>query len=360
MKVQTRIDELITLRASEWFEILKNPTEAERATFIAWLSESRRHVQEFLELAAVDDAVGAMSPELRENLHELIERVAPAAVPLRPRARPQLWPRRAAGTPWKWVVLWSAACTVMVALVVWTGWRPGSHEVSTDIGEQRTVALADTSVITLNADSRIQWHLDEIEREIELRRGEALFKVAHDAARPFRVRTRAGVVQAIGTQFNVYARANGDTRVSVLEGRVQLTARNNAGTATAQTRVLKAGEEANIRLDGTIHRNANAAVDKTVAWRERRLAFSDTLLEDMVVEFNRYNRSPQLRLQGVPTGTYRFAGIFDAADPQSLADLLSREPDLVIEKGENEIVIRRTTAGDAASAQLPERHTLPD
>lgn len=79
MKVQHQIDELLTLRASEWFEILKNPSEAEREAFIAWLSESRRHVQEFLEVAAVDEAVGSMPQEHRESLDALLERVVPAS-----------------------------------------------------------------------------------------------------------------------------------------------------------------------------------------------------------------------------------------------------------------------------------------
>jgi ferric-dicitrate binding protein FerR (iron transport regulator) len=63
--------------------------------------------------------------------------------------------------------------------------------------------------------------LEDLRREVDLGRGEALFQVAHDLRRPFRVHTRAGLVEAVGTQFNVYDRVNGDTRVSVLEGKVR-------------------------------------------------------------------------------------------------------------------------------------------
>lgn len=348
MKVQTQIDELITLRASEWFEILKNPAEAERTAFIAWLSESRRHVQEFLEVAALDEAVGGMPAELREDLTQLVARVAPPAISLPRRARAlrghsrEENPRRSPGrTRWK-ISRWAAACacvTVGAALAYWT-LHPSTH-YATDIGEQRTIELADASLVTLNADSRIQWHLDESQREVELLRGEAIFKVAHDASRPFRVHTRAGVVRAIGTQFNVYAREAGDTRVSVLEGRVQLTAAGSAEGSASQTLILKTGEEADIRLDGTIARNVKASVANAVAWRGRRLVFSDVLLEDMIVEFNRYNRTPRLRLEDVPSGAYRFAGTFYADDSDSLATLLSRESDLMVERREGEILIRK-------------------
>ena len=80
---------------------------------------------------------------------------------------------------------------------------------------------------------------------------------------------------------------------------------------------------------------------KSVAWRERRLIFDDAPLEDMIFEFNRYNQSPRLTLEGVAPGTHHYNGIFDAADPDSLADLLSREPDLSIERRIGEIVIRK-------------------
>jgi transmembrane sensor len=351
MKVQHQIDELLTLRASEWFEILRNPTEAEREAFIAWLGESRRHVQEFLEVAAVDDAVGDMPVGLRENLDALLERITPDPVRLPPRARPLAQDKRPIH-PFAGVVAllarhWRAAglvaacaCLSVVAILLWRTFDPAT-QYATGIGEQRTIELADTSVVTLNADSQVRWQLDDAQRDVELRRGEAIFDVAHDASRPFRVHTRAGVVQAIGTQFNVYTRTNGDTRVSVLEGRVLLTALSTASDGRAQNMILSADQEADIRLDGSIQRDPKAVVENTVAWRKRRLAFSDVLLEDIVAEFNRYNRTPRLRLEDVPLGTYRFAGIFDATDPESLTALLAREPDLLIERRDGEIVIRR-------------------
>lgn len=78
---------------------------------------------------------------------------------------------------------------------------------------------------------------------------------------------------------------------------------------------------------------------QTVAWRERRLIFQDAPLEDMVYEFNRYNRTTHLRVDGVTPGSHHFNGIFDAGDLDSLADLLSREPDLTVERRDGEIVI---------------------
>jgi transmembrane sensor len=230
-----------------------------------------------------------------------------------------------------------AACAALAttALLVLSS---REKEFETAIGEQRTVELADTSVITLNAASRIEVRLQNTERDVDLRQGEAIFTVAHDPARPFKVHTRAGTVLAVGTEFNVYERPNGDTRVSVLDGRVQLSAHSTDNGALPEE--LAAGQEADIRLDGTIHRNEKAVVANTVAWRQRRLVFDNTGLADMVAEFNRYNRSPHLRLEDVPSETYRYSGIFDAADPGSFVSLLEREPDLSVERRADEVIVR--------------------
>jgi len=48
----------------------------------------------------------------------------------------------------------------------------------------------------------------------------------------------------------------------------------------------------------------------------------------------------QLRLEGVAPGSHHYSGNFDADDPESFADLLSRERDLIVEKRDDEIVIR--------------------
>lgn len=57
-------------------------------------------------------------------------------------------------------------------------------------------------------------------------------------------------------------------------------------------------------------------------------------------EFNRYSRATRLRLEGVAPRSHHYNGIFDATDPDSLAELLSREPDLIVEKRNGEIVVR--------------------
>ena len=347
MYVQRKIDELLALRASEWLELLPTATEAQRGEFAQWLGESRLHIEAFLEIAEIELALHRVDRARSHDLEVLLSRVAPNVVPLgRPPPGTALEkrskvPRQAAWRSRVWLLSGAFAACACVAAVALLILQTRAPEFSTEIGEQKTVGLADASIVTLNALSEVTVHLEDTARDIELRQGEALFDVAHDARRPFKVHTRAGTMQAVGTQFNVYDRPDGDTRVSVLEGRVLVTARAGMGTAgEPRSQLLEAGQEADIRLDGTIVQKVGAVVSNTVAWRERRLVFEEDGLEDMVLEFNRYNRSIRLRLENVPPHLYRYTGVFDADDPESFVSLLAREPDLEVARNGAEVIVR--------------------
>lgn len=340
MQVQKQIDELLALRASEWLEVLPTASQEQLQAFEAWLSESRLHVQEFLEIAEVEFSLRKLDPQRSQDLESLLERVAPNVTNLPPRVgladSSLTGPKRG----WRAAGFAVAACLLMALTALLVRDWGYSKQYSTSIGEQRVVELPDTSLITLNVRSKVEVRLKDTQREIDLHHGEALFKVAHDSRRPFRVHTRAGTVQAVGTQFNVYDRYNGDTRVSVLEGKVR------AISSLGAELMLGVGEEADIRLDGSIWRREDAIVANTVAWRQHRLIFEDATIEEMATEFNRYNQSVQLRPKDLAGDVHRFDGVFEANDPRSLAAMLARETDLVVEHRGAEIVIRPGTAGD--------------
>lgn len=341
MKLQNQIDQLLTRRASEWHQILENSTDVQRAAFVAWLKQSPLHLREYLEIVYTDQILKHADAEGLEDVDALLAQVAPTVVPL---SVPSSVP--VAAKPGRTTLRLRLAAAVAVCAVLLTlayKQLAAPPEFSTAIGEQRTIELADSSLVTLNADSRIEVRLDKGRRDIELLQGEALFKVAHDPARPFRVRTNAVMVQAVGTEFNVHQRPTG-TRISVLEGRVRILPNHEASSGSSGSSLslesLGAGEEALVRRDGAIQRIGKADVMKTVAWRKRWLIFEDTSLEDVVYEFNRLNRTTRLRLEGVPPDSHHYNGIFDASDADSLAELLSRESDLSVERRDGELVIR--------------------
>ena len=207
--------------------------------------------------------------------------------------------------------------------------------------------------MSLNTHSRVAVRLAAHAREVRLLRGEALFHVAHDPSRPFLVSTDDAVVQAVGTQFDVYRRDDG-TVVAVLEGRVNVTTAAPAPAASgsaaapvagrgapraAAVRSLGASQEAQVSHEGSVSIREVNNVSDTVAWRERRLVFRDQTLEQIVGEFNRYRAHP-IRLEGNGVSERVYTGVFDADDADSLLQVLARDPALALEREGEAIVVR--------------------
>lgn len=195
---------------------------------------------------------------------------------------------------------------------------------ATAVGQQRTATLGDGSEIMLNTNSQIKVDYGNGYRQVHLLQGEALFTVAKDAERPFRVYAGNGRIEALGTAFSVYL--NGaDVNVTVTEGRVSLAsmkaprpkmvppsasappAREAPGSGpdvddgwVESLGTLSAGQVATIRSSAveaavgsvsalqTLVPIAPEELAQRLAWREGVLMFSGDTLEDVVKELSRY------------------------------------------------------------------------
>ncbi len=93
--------------------------------------------------------------------------------------------------------------------------------INTQFAETKTIALPDTSEVLINGNSEISYKENSWEdsRALNLD-GEAYFKVAK--GKKFTVNTQQGLVEVLGTQFNVLATNNTFT-VSCYEGLVAVT-----------------------------------------------------------------------------------------------------------------------------------------
>ena len=80
-------------------------------------------------------------------------------------------------------------------------------------------------------------------------------------------------------------------------------------------------------------------VTRFAAWRERRLVFQEESLRQIVDEFNRYGHA-QFRLEGEAVEKLSFSGVFDADDPDSLAQVLARDSSLAVTVSDGTIVVR--------------------
>jgi transmembrane sensor len=326
MEITQRTREQIEAEAADWFLRLQNTSAsgADRQSFSEWLLRSPAHVEEYLRVSCAWSLahVGA------EGALETAALVAEAkkshatdnVVPLPARFGRR---SRAAGSgPRFFVRRWSAlAACLLAGMAVWVIYvgRHAPLTFQTVVGEQRSFVLQDGSIVFLNTNSKVRVAWQPTQRYIELVRGEARFKVAKDASRPFIVATTTAAVRAVGTVFNVRDESL-STQVAVLEGQVDVTKEASAAIPSAASVRLGAGERAAVSSRG-IQTNTGPAIESVMAWPERRLVFRDQALDVVVQEFNRYRTYP-LVLDDPTLAALRISGVFDLNDTESLVAYL--------------------------------------
>ncbi|MBV6418220.1 MAG: hypothetical protein CMLOHMNK_03019 [Steroidobacteraceae bacterium] len=334
---------LIAQAAAEWFVTLRADVVShdQRSHFAAWLAESPVHVREYLAIADAFGALKAGESWPSTSTEELIAMVSDTP-------RVMAFPSRAGASAaqqsrTRRLTFWAAAASILVmtaaALLIFSvPFGPKAQEFSTARGEQRSIVLADGSVVQINTLSRVTVDFDAHERRIELPEGEAYFRVAHDDTRPLIVTTPSATVHAIGTEFNVYSRGQG-TEVAVLEGRVgvaasgsvdRLAPTSTTGSAPAAASgpsamiVLAARETLSIDAKGHVgERTTTREPKEIISWMQRRLVFDGDRVERVVEEFNRYN-TRQLRVSDPGIAALRISGVFDADDPGALIKYLEQ------------------------------------
>jgi len=318
--------------AAHWLSVLsdENCTEAERKQFFAWLRASGQHVDEFLRLSRL---AGRMSQRSLWPDADAAELIAAAKASGEGNVTALEFQPVVVDRPERKSVRWPIAAALACVFVL-AGLLAGRSQLDqwlapeyiTAVGEQRSITLEDGSVVELNSRSRLRAHFEDDLRAIELLEGEAIFRVSKDPRRPFRVRTGATDIVAVGTAFNVKA-SDSRTVVTVLEGRVRVNQRDAAERSAAATD--KAISEFELAVgDQLILAKAQPAIrvslrdtEKVTSWTERRLIFEDTPLSTAAAEFARYS-SRHIRIEDPTVAERKINGVFDATDPASLAEFL--------------------------------------
>lgn len=323
----------------------------EEARFQAWLGSDPRHVAAFLPLERIWEELE------HPRKHGQAEGVRQA---LRARAR-----RRARRRRTWWVGTAGLAAVVALALQLNPGFLPVPTPTPASVlgagaptfqlrPDLRT--LADGSTVELNAGAEISVEFSPEQRGVRLVRGEALFHVAKNPARPFVV-TAAGVeVRAVGTAFSV---RHTPDRVDVLvtEGRVAVARRAAASDALAFAgaadrpapgpALVAAGERTSIPLlaESAPASSAMSSAELTaaLAWRAKRVEFSGTPLGEAVQVFDRLSRL-RLVIDDPAVRRLRVTGVVWLDDPEAFVRLLEAGLGLEGRRKGDTIVLRQPPA----------------
>jgi len=254
----------------------------------------------------------------------------------------------------------SIVTAVIVIGVATTFWlRPDPFLSSNDfyataVGQQRSMTLADGSVVLLNTNSQIKVAYDNEYRNVRLLQGEAHFTVEKNAEHPFRVYAGNGRMQALGTAFSVYLKDD-TVNVTVTEGKVELacvsrlvtnqllqqetplgTVKSSGSNAIVDSGfvetlgTIKAGESAT--LQGVLGTDTVSTIDaieivevqemaKRLSWREGMLTFAGDPLEVVVDEISRYT-TVSIEITDPDVRSTRIGGRFPIGETDAMFDAL--------------------------------------
>lgn len=284
-------EEQIDAAARSWAVYLHSgdATPEKIAEFDAWLNQAGAHVRAFRRYERLMSDL-LLIPELGDVPFVQETRMAPA----------QFAPARAARRPGQLITAFAMMFALIGGVLVFgmAGDFPAMPPSAvpgyeTTIAEIRDIQLADGSVVTLGARSRIETIFTDGMRVVKLSEGEAFFDVAPDPERPFYVEAGDRLIRVVGTRFDV--RQGPETvRISVVEGVVEVLQADNPKKAEAARErikkdVLQAGDEVVARIGSRDKTIGAIEPEEAAPWRRGWLTYENASLGEIVADANRYN-----------------------------------------------------------------------
>ena len=274
----------VTEQAIDWHVRRDVLDDAGWADFVAWL-EQPAHAAAYDRVALLD---AIPMPEGRVGAND--------NAPLR----------------WRW---WGGGA-VAAGLALAVGLNLPAREadprlIVTRPGQTRDVALADGARMTVGGGSTVAIAAGGV----DVRAGEALFRVRHDPRRTFTVTAGAVALRDVGTVFDV-ARNAGRIEVQVAEGAVLFQPGAEAITL-ARGDALSVNEEA-----GSVVRH-RVATDAVGSWSRGSLRFDGVALTDVAAALHRATGATLVLTGDLPsrlfTGTVTLTGAAERDVPHLAA-----------------------------------------
>ncbi|PWG79223.1 FecR family protein [Pararcticibacter amylolyticus] len=240
-------------------------------------SEEKREVEQWILDGTAD--LNLPVSEEEEALSEVWQRLSDESGQHK-RTRPGISP-----------AIWKIAAVLCIALTVtiWTMSKQGTsvaapRSLVTKKGERKQLTLPDGTEVFLNSESTLKYPegFGTSSRETELT-GEAFFKIAPDATKPFVIHTAKSVTRVLGTQFNLKCYPGDATSISVAEGRVSFSAKGSFSGAV----VLSGGESADLR-EGQSPVRHNMLPSQEMAWMENKLIIDNEELSHIASRLERW------------------------------------------------------------------------
>ena len=338
--VPLRKSEMINHEAADWLSKLDgdNLNNSDRRALKAWLLQSPEHVHALKSLAniwsdmglllngSLVDGNGIREGRLDSHLQEV-------------------------KMNWRFLST-TMACAICMLVFGWMFITPevvieddsGLTMYITDVGMQRVETLSDGSTASLNTDSMIEIEYSNDHRIVRLLRGEAMFDVTHDPARPFIVYAGNQAVKAIGTRFVVRLKSE-SIQVTVADGRVELSKRilepgsiasaeQNSNRVAQKVIIVDKGQEVEVGanvLQPQAREVETDEMERKLSWLEGGLVFKDERLEQVVEDVSRYMSVP-IVIANPELRDVLISGRFEIGDTEALLGAMEVSLDIHISR----------------------------
>jgi transmembrane sensor len=244
----------------------------------------------------------------------------------------------------EWTRRMSVALVLVIPIFLTLGWLWSTHtinlgppqnskansEISTRNGSKSKIVLSDGTQVWLNAGSRLSYdkNFNSTLREVTLS-GEAFFDVAHNAEKPFLIRTTSMDIKVLGTRFNVKSYpTDQNAEADLLRGSIEVSLKdrpdhkitlkpnekivvsNRPPVQVPEQEIVRKGQA--IRPAFSIQQVTYFPQSKEIvetSWVENKLIFQDETFEDLSRQLDRWF-AVTIRFENPEKKELRFTGSF--------------------------------------------------
>ena len=153
-------------------------------------------------------------------------------------------------------------------------------------GGEFHIILEDSTEVWLNAESSLKYpeYFTESSREVEIS-GEAYFKVAKDAKRPFYVKSAGNRIKVYGTEFNISSYADEEcVYTTLVKGSISLQPQNSNDAEL----FLTPGHQAIFAKADSSTSITTIKTDVITSWKDGMFVFEDKTLAQIMKSLARW------------------------------------------------------------------------
>ncbi len=301
----------ISQQATEWFVRLQadDVNEQEFSEFQAWLKQDQCHQYAWQCLEQFGFSLANIKHPL---LHQAI-----VAVEQKDKS---LWQHGLKS--FIWLLVFGTGMFSLYQVQQQQLWQQWQADYKTNVGEQKQIHLADGSQIILNTNTAINIDYNASNRKIELIKGEIQIVVGHDVQhRPFLVQSRDGIMQDIGTHFDI-RQNDQDTVLAVTEGEVQITTLKSKEKASLVANQQVLFNQQTIQPIEPLHSKYNS-------WNNGTLNVYKMPLTEFITELDRYHQG-KLRYDHNIVDL-EVSGVFPVQDSEKVLHSLEQQLPIQVE-----------------------------